>query len=137
VGERLRHDAEVDTAVFSADGARIVTASKDWTARIWDAKTGKPVGESLRHGDAICAAVFSGDGARIITASADKTARIWDVAVDLEARLPDWVPELAEALGGQCFNKEGVLVPPEKSIAKLRKELTDPSSMHALKGNDF
>ena len=61
------------------------------------------------------AASFSGDGARVITASADKTARIWDVAVDLKAPLPEWVPELAEALGGQRFDEWGDLEPPKKS----------------------
>ena len=28
-------------AAFSPDGARIVTASQDKTARVWDAKSGK------------------------------------------------------------------------------------------------
>ena len=37
----------------------------------------------------------------------------------------------AEALGGKRFNEEGLLVPPNKGILELRKELL------ALKGNDF
>ena len=45
--------------------------------------------------------------------------------------LPEWIPELAEALGEQRFNKEGLLVPPKKSVLKLRRELL------ALKGDDF
>jgi WD40 repeat protein len=131
VGEPLRHQDSVNGASFSADGARIVTLSNDKTARIWDANTGKPVGEPLRHKAAVYAASFSADGARIVTASDDNTARIWDVATDLRAPLPGWVPELAEVLGGQCFEKGGDMGPSKKSIVELRKQLL------ALKGDDF
>ena len=36
------------SAAFSPDGKRIVTASADKTARVWDAATGEPIGEPLR-----------------------------------------------------------------------------------------
>ena len=36
------------SAAFSPDGKRIVTASADKTARLWDADTGKPIGEPLK-----------------------------------------------------------------------------------------
>ena len=69
------------SAAFSPDGQRIVTASDDKTARLWDAATGKPIGEPLEgHDDAVMSAAFSPDGQRIVTASLDKTARIWDAA---------------------------------------------------------
>ena len=71
----------VYSAAFSPDGKRIVTASDDKTARIWDAATGKPIGEPLKgHDDVVWSAAFSPDGKRIVTASSDKTARIWDAA---------------------------------------------------------
>ena len=44
------------SAAFSPDGKRIVTASEDKTARVWDAATGKPIGEPLKgHEGAVIA----------------------------------------------------------------------------------
>ena len=67
----------VDSAQFSPDGKRIVTASGD-TARVWDAQSGQPLTGPLQHGDSVNSAQFSPDGKRIVTASRDKTARVWD-----------------------------------------------------------
>jgi WD40 repeat protein len=66
------------SAEFSRDGKRIVTASADKTARVWDAQTGKQLGEPMKHEAAVRSAKFSPDGKRIVTASEDKTARVWD-----------------------------------------------------------
>src|SRR6185437_5917780 len=60
------HKLEVRTASFSSNGKRIVTASFDKTARVWEAETGQPVGEPLRgHTDRVVSASFSPDGKRI------------------------------------------------------------------------
>ncbi len=74
----MTHGDAVNSASFSPDGKRVVTASRDKTARVWDAETGKPVGEAMTHGDAVNSASFSPDGKRVVTASEDKTARVWD-----------------------------------------------------------
>jgi WD40 repeat protein/serine/threonine protein kinase/tetratricopeptide (TPR) repeat protein len=63
---------------FSPDGKRVVTASSQNTARVWDTDTGQLLAESASHGDAVCSAQFSPDGRLIVTASRDNTARIWD-----------------------------------------------------------
>ncbi|MCZ6764560.1 MAG: hypothetical protein O7C63_06465 [Alphaproteobacteria bacterium] len=72
------HQGWVLSAAFSPDGARIVTASLDSTARIWDAKTGAEITVLRGHEDKVISAAFSPDGARIVTASRDNTARIWN-----------------------------------------------------------
>jgi WD40 repeat protein len=76
----LPQEAKVHVALFSPDGRRILTASADKTARVWDSATGVPIGEPMRHEDEIVDAAFSPDGARIATASKDRTARLWDAA---------------------------------------------------------
>src|SRR5262249_45079706 len=72
------HENIAVSAAFSPDGARIVTASDDKTARIWDAATAKEIAVLRGHEGPVRSAAFSPDGARIVTASDDKTARIWD-----------------------------------------------------------
>ncbi|HEV7734763.1 MAG TPA: TIR domain-containing protein, partial [Candidatus Binatia bacterium] len=73
-----RHQDEVTDAAFSADGTRVVTASMDHTAQVWDAQTGAAVGAPLRHDDWVMSAAFSADGTLVVTASNDHTARVWD-----------------------------------------------------------
>ena len=78
LGPALRHKHIVVGVDFSPDGSRIVTASWDQTAQVWDTHSGKPVGPPLLHDGRIWSASFSGDGSRVVTASADRTARVWD-----------------------------------------------------------
>jgi WD40 repeat protein len=68
----------VTSAQFSPDGQRIVTASGDKTARIWEAQTGKLLLTLQGHTDVVYSAQFSPDGQRVVTASGDKTARVWE-----------------------------------------------------------
>ena len=72
------HTAEVTSAAFSPDGKRVVTASDDTTARVWDVGSGKPLATLRGHTYPVTSAAFSPDGKRVVTASGDKTARVWD-----------------------------------------------------------
>ena len=78
------HDGSLNSAAFSPDGSRIVTASSDSIARIWDATTVKQIAVLYGHDRAVRSAAFSRDGSRIVTASWDSTARIWDTATAKE-----------------------------------------------------
>src|SRR5207248_1620745 len=60
------------------DGKRIVTASGDHAARIWDAVSGRELMPPLQHDDWVISAQFSSDGQAVLTFSADATARVWD-----------------------------------------------------------
>ena len=87
------------SAAFSPDGKRIVTASGDNTARLWDAATGKQIGTPLAGHESwawVHSAAFSPDGKRIVTASADKTARLWDA-------------ESGKQIGAPLVGHEGVV----------------------------
>ncbi len=73
----LHHSKPVLWAEFDATGRRVLTASQDGTACVWDALTGRLI-TTLRHDDSVVFARFSRDGQQIVTASADDTARIWN-----------------------------------------------------------
>jgi WD40 repeat protein len=63
-----------ESATFSPEGNRIVTASDDCTVRIW----GRPHRRADRHTARVHSAAFSPQGDRIVTASNDRTTRICD-----------------------------------------------------------
>jgi WD40 repeat protein len=71
------HTRAVLSASFSPDGRRILTASADGTARVWDAMSGKEIA-LLKAQEALKSALFSPDGRRIVTTSEDRTARVWN-----------------------------------------------------------
>src|SRR6266516_3738705 len=58
-------------AQFSSDGQRVVTASDDKTARVWDANTGQALTGPLKHEAVVRSVQFSSDGQRVVTASDD------------------------------------------------------------------
>ncbi|KAJ1447773.1 WD40-repeat-containing domain protein [Pelagophyceae sp. CCMP2097] len=72
------HTGGVMSCAFSPDGKRLVTASHDTTARLWDAETGALLTTLREHTGSVFCCAFSPDGKRIVTASRDKTARLWD-----------------------------------------------------------
>ena len=74
----ISHSAPIATAEFSPDGERIVTASKDKTARLWDSRTGQALQSPFSHDREVFSARFSSDGQKIVTASRDGTARVWE-----------------------------------------------------------
>ncbi len=72
------HTDKVFKASFSPDGRRVVTASWDTTARLWDAATGAEVAVLKGHRSQVNLASFGPDGRRVVTAGTDGTARVWD-----------------------------------------------------------
>jgi WD40 repeat protein len=83
----LGHEDEVLAVGFSADGRRVLTASRDRTARIWDAATGRELVCMRGHAGAALVATFSPNERRVLTLSQDDgTARLWDAATGKELR---------------------------------------------------
>jgi WD40 repeat protein len=73
------HSKDIRIAVFSPNGEKILTASDDYSAKLWDAKTGQHIHTLKGHNREVFSAVFSPDGSQVLTGSADKTGRLWDI----------------------------------------------------------
>jgi WD40 repeat protein len=74
----LRHQDFVQAVAFSPDGNTVLTGSRDNTAQLWDARSGKPFSAPLQHRSPVQAIAFSPDGSTVLTGSRDNTARLWD-----------------------------------------------------------
>jgi hypothetical protein len=74
----LGHLAGVSSVAFSPDGKRVVTGSRDDTARVWDLSGATPTATVLEG--QITSVAFSPDGKRVVTGSWDNTARVWDLS---------------------------------------------------------
>jgi WD40 repeat protein len=72
------HNAQLSAARLSPDGQRVVTASTDKSAQLWDAHTGAPVGQPMVHADFVHDAEFNADGSLLVTATRDREARVFD-----------------------------------------------------------
>lgn len=78
------HTGQLWSASFAPDGNRLVTASEDYTARLWAAHTGAPLFVLRGHQGPVRFAAFSPDSRYLVTTSLDKTARVWEVETGRE-----------------------------------------------------
>ena len=108
LSEPLKHTQRPETVQFSPDGERVLTASGDGTLRIWNGHTGLPLSDPLNHERWVYGAQFSPDGQRVVTASDRREGSVWELP-RAPVPVPEWLPELAEAVGGQRLNDGGSL----------------------------
>jgi WD40 repeat protein len=77
IGVLKGHTDTVGSMAFSPDGKRLVSASSDRTARIWNLETRQTEHILKGHEHRVVGVAFSPDGKRLVTASYDRTARVW------------------------------------------------------------
>ena len=74
--ELVGHRDDVLSVELSSDGSRVVTASVDGDARIWNSRTGRTTSVLSGHGGTVSDASFSPDGTWVVTAG-PATAGLW------------------------------------------------------------
>ena len=97
------------SASYSADGTRIVTASDDKTARVWDAKTGDQLA-SLKLTGWANSAESNSDGTRVVTASEGKVVKVWDTKTNSELftlSIPSDDPKNPATVSFAAFTPDG------------------------------
>jgi WD40 repeat protein len=77
-------NGSTNSAAFTEDGTRLVTAGEDGTARLWSAADGAIIAVLRAHTGPVTDAVVSRDGATVLTLSADQTVRLWDAGEGAE-----------------------------------------------------
>ena len=85
----IPHFLPVHFVAFSSDGARIASASRDETVKLWDVATGHLIRTFEGHTSHVNAVAFSHDGAAVLSGSGnqytsgatedDRTLRLWNV----------------------------------------------------------
>lgn len=71
------HTGAVLSARFSADGSKVVTASRDRTARVWDVRSGEAITGPMPHADGLNWAGFSAQDRLVFTRSVSGHIQVW------------------------------------------------------------
>lgn len=109
----LPHTGPVNSVEFSRDGHRLLSASDDGTAQLWDADRGIALGPPLAHGARVYQALLAPDGTRALTLGEDGLARLWEVPSgnELPSRWPVQGPFYKQvSLPPARFSPEGTRV---------------------------
>lgn len=118
VSAPMEHADSVLSASFSPDGRKIVTASRDSTARIWDGNSGIPVGAVMNHPRLVRRALFTLDGQAIFTIGFDGIGRLWN-STSGEA-VPHWRIKHSDSINSAALSPSGKLIATGSSDGVVR-----------------
>lgn len=101
----MQHKDGILSACFSAGGQKILTASRDKTARLWDANSGRQLGEPLAHPRLVRRAIFTPNGQSVVTIGFDGIARLWDAASG--HAIPQWRIQHNDSINSVAISPDG------------------------------
>lgn len=99
------HTGHIRHIVVSKDGKRALTASMDYSARVWDVDSGKEVSKFTGHTGWVWQVALSPDEKEAVSSGGlDKTLRRWEVATGKELKK---YPEHPSRVYGAAFSADG------------------------------
>jgi len=113
----MKNESKVNSAHFSSNGQRVVTASNYNTARLWDAFTGKPIGEPMEHEGFVESAAIAACEMEALLGDEERAGRIIHGAVFARLPLSEFVvadPPLTDAnvfMNSESAMRQGLLGP--------------------------
>jgi WD40 repeat protein len=84
------HRRAITGVAISPDGRVVATASRDRTAKLWEASTGRLLHTLVGHRAGLTSVAFSPDGQLVLTASQDHDARLWDAKTGARLQTLRW-----------------------------------------------
>jgi len=98
------HSGGVRAVALTADGRRAVSASSDWTLKVWDIESGKLIRTLEGHAGGVRAVALTADGRRAVSVSGDRTLKVWDIESGKLIRTleghADWINAVALTADG-------------------------------------
>ncbi|RJL35757.1 eIF2A-related protein [Bailinhaonella thermotolerans] len=127
------HTDTVRNLAWSPDGAWIATASRDGTARVFDAQTGHCERTLAGHGGMVEMVAWSPDSARLATASRDHTIRVWEVASGATVNV---LSGASDVVRGVAWSPDGTRIAGASRDQVVRVwDTTTGELRHALRGH--
>lgn len=102
----LPHLEAVNCVRFSHDGRKLVTSTAHRDFRVWDTATGLPLTDAIHSDQPIADVGFTTDDRHVIYSE----SMAWPIQ-SVKGPTPDWLPELAEAIGGLRFKNDQTTEP--------------------------
>ena len=134
-----RHISAVNSIAFDKSGERIVTASDDRRASVWDATGGRRLRNFL-HAGPVKDAKFAADDLGVVTLSRDGTLQRFDLTSSQSQIISPGVPDSNEALGMALDRSRGrALVLDSRNAMQVwdlrqRKSRGQPSASRCERG---
>ena len=121
--------ANISAIAFSPDSNTIATASEDGFARLWDAKTARPLTEALRHPGEIRGIAFKSDGT-ILFCAAGNALRAWEATTGLTSSDHASLATLAREFSSVTLRESARLQPRVMASLPRLRDLGAASTAH-------
>jgi WD40 repeat protein/tRNA A-37 threonylcarbamoyl transferase component Bud32 len=127
------HGAPIYSLVFSADGQRLASCSRDHIARVWDIPNRKELAVLRGHAARVHYAAFIRDGKALATGGGDGKVRVWE----MDSPSEDNVFARRARTGPTGFSADGRFLASGDGEDVAIWDLANTTVTHRIKGGSF